>query len=231
MASDINDLTKYIYHYVTFDEELMFVMTKELCTFYIRDYFNSTELCKTEFGSILNYNFNVIISNFFQRIRYTKNIIRYKFEKEYIIGELSLYEVEKWSKWNFTYFGKEYINKGDKLIPFKLDLFNNETLHSQMNIIFLNIFLPYIDENRKGIIARLNIDGPKKYFLFYFLIYITLLVFIYIIFLIPMLIYIKEFIYNTKNMLLLIPISILASQNNIKKLKFIIRIYDKSLVN
>ena len=118
----------------------------------------------------------------------------------------------------YTYFGEEYIDKGDKLMSFKLDLFNNETLHSEMNLIFLNIFLPYIDENRKGITVRLNIDGQKKYFLFYFLIYIILLIFIYILFLIPMLIYIKEFIYKTKNMLLLVPISILVSQKNIKSL-------------
>ena len=103
-------------------------------------------------------------------------------------------------------------------MSFKLDLFNNETLHSEMNLIFLNIFLPYIDENRKGITVRLNIDGQKKYFLFYFIIYIILLIFIYILFLIPMLIYIKEFIYKTKNMLLLVPISILVSQKNIKSL-------------
>ena len=218
LTSDINGITKYIYDYVTFDEELMLIITKELCTYYITDYFNSTEHCKTEFGSILNYDFNVIVSNFLQRIRYTKNIIKYKFEKEYIIGDLTLYEVEKWSKWNNTYFGEEYIDKGDKLMSFKLDLFNNETLHSEMNLIFLNIFLPYIDENRKGITVRLNIDGQKKYFLFYFLIYIILLIFIYIIFLIPMLIYIKEFIYKTKNMLLLVPISILVSQKNIKSL-------------
>ena len=32
-------------------------------------------------------------------------------------------------------------------ISFKLDLFNDEILHSKINLMFINIFVPYINEN------------------------------------------------------------------------------------
>ena len=218
IISDINFVTSFLANDIIWDEELIILFNKDICDYYITDYFNSTEQCRAHFGNILNYDYSIFILNFLQRLRYTKNIIKYKMETEEIIGNLSRYDIEKWSKWNNSYFGEEYNYNGNKKILFRLDLFNNETLHSEMNLLFINVFLPYKDENRKILLKKINIDGEKKYFLIYFIIYIILLLVIHIFLLFPMTNYIEEFIYNTKNMLLLIPISILTVQNNIKSL-------------
>ena len=218
---DISDKLKYITDYIALhidmDEPIVELFDKELCSFNITDYFKSTEECKNKFGIILNYNFNVVMTNFLQKLRNAKNIVKYKFETENIIGNLPSYDVEKWNNWNDDYLEEEFNNKGDKKkISFKLDLFNNETIHSEMNLIFLNIFLPYLDESRKLIVERININNEKKQFIINYLIYVIILFLLYFTFLVPMLRYLNDFIYNTKNMLLLIPLPILVTQSNIK---------------
>ena len=167
----------------------------------------------------MNFDFNIFTTNFIQRIVYTKNIVKYKYETELIYGNLNLYEVKKWSSWNNSYFGEEdNENTINKKKSFKLEFFNNETLHSDMNLIFINIFLPILDGRRKAIINRININRERKIFIVLFIEYLIVLFLIYFIFLFPMIRYINNFIYKTKNMILLIPMTILSSQSNIKSL-------------
>lgn len=216
ISDDIRKMTTYIIQNIYMDEEMIMLYSKDLCSYYITDSFKSKEECKNYFGTILNYDINIVMTNFLQKLRNIKNIVRYKHETEYIIGDLSSYDVEEWSKWSDDYFGEEYKDKNDKIKSFKLNLFNNDTLHSELNSMFINIFLPYLDDTRKLLVERLDINEGKKGFLINFMIYAIILFLLYLAFLIPMVKYINNFIYKTKNMLLLIPLSILVTQSNIK---------------
>ena len=216
---ETNNNTKYIKNFINnnipMDEELNNIFSKELCSYYITDYFKSIEECKNKFGNVLNYDFTIFATNFIQNIRNVKNIAKYKQETEMILGELAIYEVEKWENWEYYY---SEIDKNNKKVLFRLDLFNNDTLHAELNLMIINIFVPYLDENRKELLKRLNIEGDGKYYMIYFILFVILLFLIYFFYLIPMIRYLNNHIYKTKRMLLLIPMQILSSQSNIKYL-------------
>ena len=121
--------------------------------------------------------------------------------------------MDVWSTWN------NYIQPyGSRNFEFKLNLFNNETLHSYINLVFINIFLPYIDIYRKIFLSQLSIEGYEGKIILIFILFIFLLILIFIFYLLPRVNYLSDFIYKTKNMLSLIPMTILTDQSNIKSL-------------
>ena len=216
-SENIKMISNFIFANIQIDEGLFNFFNRELCSFFITDFFNSSEQCHQKFGKVFNYDFSIVITNFLQKINNLKNIVKYKYQTELIYGNLTLYEVDKWQKWNDNYFGEEG-EQSNKKKSFKLDLFNNDILHSDINLMFINIFFPYTNENKIEVIKKANIDGKEKYFAKIFLLYLILLLLMYIAYLLPMINHINNFIYKTKNMLLLIPMTILSSQSNIKSL-------------
>ena len=106
----------------------------------------------------------------------------------------------------------------EKLLTFKLDLFNNKTLHSDINIIYINIFLPYIDGKRKIIINNLSLEGHEYSFIIFFCIFFSLMFLLFFFCFLSIIRFLNNSIYKTKKLLLLIPMKILASQGNIKSL-------------
>ena len=84
--------------------------------------------------------------------------------------------------------------------------------------MIINIFLPYIDANRKQLFKRLTIEGKESSFISLFICYLIFMFIVMFTYLIPKIKSINSYIYKTKKMLLIIPLSILASQNNIKSL-------------
>ena len=147
------------------DDELIQFYSKDLCSFYITDYFDSEEKCKNKFSYIIDYDFIILFTNFLQNLRNLKNLVKNKFETENIIGRLDIEEDQNDKGDNFQGFDgpdEEFGNpndefgdfnheledfnnqneESDKESTFKLDLFNNETLHSEINLIYINIFLP-----------------------------------------------------------------------------------------
>ena len=212
IGKDEKFINNFIENNIKKDEKLVQILDKNLCSYYITDYFNSIEQCHKKFGNILNYDFTLNVVNFITNIRKSKNIVKYKLETESVLGDLLKYDVEEWKKWT-----KDYIDENkDQIISFKLDLFNNDILHSNINLIFVNIFFPYIDTYRKEIINRIIIEGDEHLFILIFCLYLILVCLIYFLYWIPMIIYLKNYIYKTKTMLLLIPMKLLVSQNKIK---------------
>jgi hypothetical protein len=219
ISYNVNSISNFIFaNNLHLDPTVAALFGKHICSYYITDIFNSTEQCKNKFGKIVNYEFSIIMANFLQKIRNTKNIVRYKHQKELIFGELAMYEESKWETWNNSFFGEEDTGTNDKKKSFKLDLFNNDTLHSDINLLFINLLMPYLEENRIEVDKRATIDGEGKYFSKIFLLFLIVFLLMYIAYLLPMINYISTFIYKTKNMLLLIPMTILSSQSNIKSL-------------
>ena len=213
ITEQIKSIQTFIGKNINKTDEFTSFSTKDLCSFYITDYFESTEECKSKYSYIIIYGFNIFVTNFIQIIRNLKNIVRYKHETEYIFGELSGYENIKYENLNNNnYEGM------DKLITFKLDLFNNKTLHSDINIIYINFFLPYIDEIRKIIINNLSLEGQEYIFITFFCIFFSLMFFLFFFCFLPIIRFLNNSIYKTKKLLLLIPMKILAAQGNIKSL-------------
>ena len=128
-------------------------MTQNICNYNYTDRFNSYEQCTSEFWFLLNYDFNIIANNFIENLRKSTFVVKYFIESNKIVGRLNDYNQDIWLKdEKISQVGK---NKSGEYI-FRLDLYNDDTIHGYLDLIFVNILLPYIDINRKHIIPYLS---------------------------------------------------------------------------
>jgi len=213
ITDDTRIIQTFLQENIIINDEINYLLTLDLCEYSLTGYFKTVKECKDKIGNIINYDFLIITTNFIQKIRSLKNIVKFKFEKENIKGNLTNYELDIWSTWN-----NDIQPDGNRNFEFKLNLFNNETLHSSVNLIFINIFIPYIDTNRKVILNQLSIEGYQGRMIVIFITFISLVILNFIFYLLPRVNYLSDFIYKTKNMLSLIPMVILTDQRNIKTL-------------
>jgi len=207
ITDDQKFIADFLNKYLDFDDTIVNLISKDLCSFTMTDYFESHEQCCKKFGNLLDYDFTVFFTLFVQNIRNLKNIVKYWHVDRNIYGNLTVYDVESWKS-----------SKPDGNGYFRLKLFNEEVIHSEVNLMFINIILPYIDENRREILKRLTLEKLGSYFIIYFSLFIICVILLYFFYLLPKIRFLTNFIYKTKNMLSLIPMTILASQSNIKSL-------------
>ena len=160
MNDNIIYISNFISQNIPLDEEMIIILSKHLCSYYITDYFNSPEECKQEFTPTLKYDFNIIVINFLQNLKNGKNIVKFRQETEIIIGN-DKYDLG--TNWSIPYIRENTTNKE---ISFRLNFFNDEILHSKINIMFLNIFFSYFNESRLPIIKRLLLEGKDITFIF-----------------------------------------------------------------
>ena len=187
------------------------LIMRDMCSFFFTDYFESIEECQKEFDDI-KYGYLILATSFTKNIHYAKNIAKYFLRTKNIVGNLTEYVKEKWITMGNNFLEQE----GDKPTMFRLDLFNEKELHSDLNLIFINIFLPYIQEVRRVFIDKITIEGKKNLFIKLFIIYQIMIFFVFFIYWVPKINFVSNYIYRTKKILLIIPMNILASQNNIK---------------
>ena len=190
------------------NDELIALVSKDLCSYYQTDYFDNKEECINKYSYIINYDYNTFSIDFVQNIRYIKHIAKKIIETENIIGNLT----------NEKNDIEELLKESDKEYIPRIDLFNNNVLHSDLNIMYINIIIPYFDEIRNVMFKNITFDGRNSIFIILFCIYIPLIALIYFAYLFPMIRYLDNFIYKTKKILLIIPIKILTTQINIKSL-------------
>jgi len=184
-----------------------------LCELYQNDYFDSSSICSQTIGLITSYDFYTLSYYFLEELKIYKNVAEYRLENEDIVGNLTEYDLNSYlndpnipKTWNKT------------STTFRLSLFNDETLHNQLNMMFANIILPFIQKSRKNVFDKISFNYITGYLIilnFCFFIIITLAFFAYFI---PMIRFINNIIYKTKNMLSIIPLSILASQSGVSTL-------------
>ena len=200
-------IVDFLGKYLEFDETMINLGLKDLCSFAITDYFESHEQCMKKLGSFLKYDYTIFLTYFAQNIRNLKNIVKYWHKTKNIYGNLTIYDVESWKS-----------SKPDENGYFRLKLFNEDIIHSDLNMHYINFILPYIDEYRKEILKRLTLEKFGSYFILHFSLFIVCIILLYFFYLLPKIKYLTNFIYKTKIMLSLIPMSILAAQSNIKSL-------------
>ena len=195
--------------------EINELLTKNFCEYNYTDRYANLKQCQEELSFLLNYDFTIIANNFLETLRKAKFVMRYLLSTGKIVGGLNDYNQDLWLQdERIPQIGKN--NTGN--YRFRLDLYNDKTVHSYLDLIFVNILLPYIDINRKYVIPFISLDG-SDYFLRLTTVFYVLIVFaVFCIYLLLEIKFLNKHIYRTKNLLRLIPLNILMSLNNIKSL-------------
>jgi hypothetical protein len=215
LQDDVQYIKDFLRKYLINDEEVQSNLKKKYCSYNATDKFKSFEECQERFGFILNYDFSIIASNFIEELRVNKFVVKYLISSGVLLGSLNDYDEDKFLKIeSIPRTGENYTGN----YTFRLDLYNDEKIHAHLDLVFVNIILPYIEINRKIIIPHLTIDNKEKYLYLTSFLYVACVCLIYFGYLLLMIKFINDRIYKTKKMLKLIPIHILSTQNNIKNL-------------
>ena len=190
-------------------------LTQIFCNYNFTDRYTTDEECKSELWFLLNYDFNIIYTNFLEALRKSIYMVKYIIENNKTLGRLNDYNQDIWLKdERIPRVGRN--NSGEYI--FRLDLYNDDTVHGYLDLIFVNILLPYIDINRKHIIPYLSIEGKDYYLRLTTTFYVIIVAGIFFVYLLLKIKMLNKHIYKTKNLLRLIPLNILLSLGNIKSL-------------
>ena len=136
------------------------------------------------------------------------NFIKYYFEKEIsIVGNLTEYGIT------------EYKNISDNQ-KFRLYLFNNNATHDNINVIFYHLLLPYyydiISETSTYIIN--NTNNAQSLYLIIMICYVSITIVFALSMWVPFIVEMNFLLNNSKKILRIIPIHILSTLTNIKKI-------------
>ena len=202
----------FIKNLIMNNEGLLSQLERHFCSYFVTDYFYSLEECKNKFGKFLENDFHILSNYFLEEIKIEKNIAKYLFENENIIGNLT--------NLNITDVINKFLIENENLNKttiFRLNLFNNDTLHSNLNLLFINILLPHLQHNRYTIYSYITVDGENSHFIKLNMLYLSILSIMHFgVFIIIKIL--NSQIYKVKNILSIVPIWVLTSQSNIKLL-------------
>ena len=199
-----------------FIENLIVITNKEIlkdldtnvCANYITDFYNSVEECTNKYINLFVFKFYYFSNYFLEEIKISKNLVRYNLENKKIKGDLN--------KADFSEIIEEYkkdININNN-IEFRLNLFNNESIHSNLNLLFINNILPHLMSNRKVIFNYISLEGKDSFFIIIGISYLLLLIILFIGCFNLLIIFLNIRINKVKNILSIIPLNILISQND-----------------
>ena len=199
----------FILNLIMNNNDLESKLLKPFCSYYETDYFNSEEECLNDFGVFIDYDFAIFSNYFLEELKIQKNLAKYKFENENIKGNLADY--------NISNIIKE-LDENDENVTFRLDLFNDEVLHSKINLLFINSLLPHLKRNREEIYKYIYVDGEESFFNMLYILYLTLLTIVYLGLFCLIIKILNSQIYRAKIALSIVPTNFLTSQSNIKLL-------------
>ena len=186
----------------------------------IEKYFHSEEECRSHMHGISTYGISVVHTSFTEEIRTYKNIINTLLNANIIVGNLTLYGSIYWSEENITNELKNQSISNDTTKYYRLFLLNDNAYQKDLNILFINLIYAFFKDERRITVESIN-ESIKNKEITYIVFYTCLLIVISLLFLIywlPMINRMNITIYKTKKMLSIIPIRILASQENINGL-------------
>ena len=189
------------------------LLNKDLCSFKNNDYLSSDEECDNLMGGVISLGFYNLASFLIEEIRIQRNVAKSYMYKNLYVGNLTRFSIDNWTNESLG------LNKDNKTL-FRVELFNQYHLHSKMNILFINIILPFIDEQKEMITESIlnTFVTSSKTNAIMFLIYYIILGILFFFYWLPMINEINNTISKTKNMLSIIPMQILSEQANIKTL-------------
>jgi hypothetical protein len=185
-----------------------------LCELYENDYFDSSQDCYDKIGLITSYDFYTLSYFFLEELKIYKHILSKKLEKKNIIGNLTKYDNNSFYNDSINY---DLENENSSFI-FRLKLFNDNNIHKNLNQVFANIILPYIQKSRKNVYELISLEYVTSYLIVLNIIFFVTITVVFFTYFIPMIKFINNIIYKTKNMLSIIPLSILSTQNGVSSL-------------
>ena len=188
----------------------------KICDLYINDYFINKQQCQNYFGGkegIINLDFELLINYFVEEIRMKRNKVYKLIKNKLLVGNLT--DLNDQQFWN-----DEYLNLKNKSLIFRLEIFNKEEIHNRLNSMYIHIIYQYINKERNLTINEITNIINNRHINCIILIACHCIIVIIIIMLywVPKIKVMNIEIYKTKNMLSIIPVQILASLPNIKKL-------------
>ena len=190
---------------------------QKLCSRRNDEYFKSEEECEKHMEGISTFGLSVVQTSMTEEIRIYKNMINQFLKNNSIIGNLTIYGSKYWNEDEIIY---DLNNRNTSRVYFRLFLFNNNSYHKDLNILFINVIYPYLNTERNITINSI-IEGISKKdieYIIYFSCFLGGITLLFLIYWLPMIKNMNLTIYKTKKMLSIIPIQILASQNNINSL-------------
>ena len=214
-TEDINYL-KYISDNIKGLNKNFYALLKNGFCNYFESFFESQEGCENFIGGkdgMISMDFHLFVNSFIEEVRNARDFMKLLLDKQVLVGNLSeLIE----NKENDSTYG---IDK-NRTLMFRMKVFNMEQTHYRLNIIFFNILYQYINQIRIITINSIeeHVTNMHMSYIVLILSYIFIFILIYFFYWIPMIRNLDVEIYKTKNMLSIIPVKILASQPNIKKL-------------
>ena len=205
-------------HFKNLHNNYLELIKNIFCKKFIFNYFENKEECLKYIGfedELQKFGFHFLIHNFIEDIRIKRNYVKLLYDKNLIVGNIS-YSDNNYSFWNDEYFNLDK----NKDIIFRMNLFNIDEIHSRLNKIFFHIILQYIEEERKLTFNSVenNVNSAQYIYTILIVCHIIVVIFAVSIFWIPKIRKMNDEIYKAKNILSIIPLHILSSLPNIKKL-------------
>ena len=189
----------------------------DFCSFNASSLYKGKEQCEIYMGGkegIISFGFDILINYFIEEIRMRRNYIRKLIDNGILVGNLS--DINDLPNWNDSYLGLDQ----DESLIFRYDIFSYDEINLKLNKIYINIIYQYIDKERNIILnsveKKIN-HGQLTYIVLIgchcFVVLIAIL-----FFWIPKIKNMNTEIFQTKNMLSIIPVEILASLPHIRQL-------------
>ena len=180
---------------------------KSLCSRMEGDRFANEYECEHFLDGQISYGYGITSYTLLDLTRMGYNFVKYYYlDAQNITGNLSEY-------------GKyEYEIKDNE--TFRLELFNNDTIHTNLNIIFLHALLPFY----LGIINMTSysiqeaVENVDEVYLILTICYIVFNIILFLTIWVPFIKNMNSIIYNAKKILGIIPIHILSTLTNIKRI-------------
>ena len=205
-STDLNAITKYSTSVKNFNIDDGVKSTQELCIFRSGDYFSSTEECTSYMYGIMAYDFNIVSNSFYEEIATHSKIVKYYLSQNNIID---IADVKKMTS-------DERKGKNFRFIFFNDD---NISSHNKLNVIFSNIFIPYlkISFNITSNTIVDSFDNANEDFFIMFLIYYLVIFIILFCIILPMVVNINSTLTKAKKILKIIPINILVNLKGVNE--------------
>ena len=139
------------------NKTLIEIFNRYPCSFESIQYFNLTNECTINFSHLFRFSLENEILYFVDQLRILKNIVKYIIDNNNIIGNLSEYNISE-----MINLYNENINNNKTI--FRLNLFNNKRIHSDISFMFFDVILHYFEQTRY-IINLFTINGKDSYFI------------------------------------------------------------------
>ena len=176
-----------------------------LCSRMEGDFFENEEQCEHFLDGQISYGYGIASYTLLDLSRMGFNFVKYYYlENKNIKGNLSEY-------------GK-YEYKIEDNETFRIEMFNNDTIHTNLNVIFIQSLLPFYLGviNITSIAIQKAVSDVDSPYLIFLICYIVLNAILFLTIWIPFIKNMNSIIYNAKKILGIIPIHILSTLSNIK---------------